>query len=159
MLLLWQTLEVVVLEVVQVSWQAERLKELLLKLTVVVLLRPVELVRVRAPCLISVLLLRGGGMNIVASVGGAANRHLVGHMTANARRVIRISLFEASLMTFPRLANMSIRRCSLLPDVWLTKGQLLVPWHVVVEGRLGLPSSGSKVGGASVHAALRHLLL
>ena len=154
LLLLRQALEVVVLQVVQVAGQAEGLKELLLEPAVVMVLRPVQLVSVRAPRLVSVLL---RGTNTVTNI--SANRHLMGYMAANTGIVIRFSLFKASLMTFPRLANMSIRRCSLLPDVWLTKGQLLVPWHVVVEGRLGLPSSGSKVGGASVHAALRHLLL
>ena len=112
LLLLGQTFEVEVLEVVQVAGQAERLKELLV-------LRPVQLVCICAPCLVSVLLSSAG---IVACIG--ANRHLVGHMAPNARIVIGFGLFEARLMALACLTNVIILACRCLMSscVRLTKG-------------------------------------
>ena len=110
LLLLGQTFEVKVLEVVQVAGQAERLKELFM-------LRPVQLVRVCAPCLVSVLL---SGTGIVTGI--SANRHLMGHMAPNARIVIGFGLFEARLMALACLTNVIILVCSFMPScIRLTK--------------------------------------
>ena len=137
-MLLGQTFEVEVLEVVQVAGQAERLKELLL-------LRPIQLVCICAICLVSVLL---RCMDIVIDIG--ANRHL---MAPHARVVIRFGLFEARLIALACMINVIILACRRLMSsrVRLTKGELLVARQIE-------SLSTSKVG-ASVHISLRHLLL
>ena len=148
--LLGQTFKVVVLQVVKVAWKAKRLEKLLFKLAVILRLLIVCLLIIKIPVrgytlgLVSVLL---SCARIVTRSFGT-NRHLVTHMAANARTVIRLCLFESSLIAFSCLADVSIGWL----DVGLTEGQLLVSTVAICR------TSAYGEVGATINA-LSHLLL
>ena len=71
-------------------------------------------------------------------------------MTANARTVIRLCLFESSLMALAGLTDMRVRRWL---NVRLAEGQLLVTTVALCR----ISAYGSEVGATI--AALSHLLL
>jgi len=115
LLLLGQAFKVVSLDIIQIARQAQRLKELLLRLHLVLRLVENWVAPLSAPSLISVML-QGHGIVTVSTDG-----HLVADVASNASIIVRICLFDTCLVTFAYWVVCSGLVANVFFVVWLAE--------------------------------------